>query len=70
MRQHLKLLAELPLLAIPNPSQVPADVFGWLGTFFFFYTVTILVQTASMVELKESQRILTPSLWSLRVIFS
>lgn len=50
------------------------------GKVYSFYTVVIAVQTsylvegiaqtASLVELGEAQRILTPRLWMLRIILS
>lgn len=53
----------------------------WVGEkVYSFYTVAIAVQTsylvegiaqtASLVELREAQRILTPRLWTLRIILS
>lgn len=53
----------------------------WVGEkVYSFYTVAIVVQTsyrlegiaqtASLVELGEAQRILTPRLWMLRIILS
>lgn len=53
----------------------------WVGEkVYSFYTVAIVVQTsyrvegiaqtASLVELGEAQRILTPRLWTLRIILS